>query len=90
MFYVPLCGYVLKVEPSLQLYHTSREGVLCAAEVTAIYRRRKEPEISEIQTVEGIKEVRLELKKRSLSEKRGHACALRQTQVDCEKSWTTE
>src|SRR4029450_5797537 len=70
--------------------HPSRQRALRTTEVNAINGRREEFKRREIQLVKCIEEVCLNFEKRSLAQKPRQTGSLTKTEVDCEKSWTTE
>ena len=83
-------GFLLKVEPRLEFYNTSRQRISRAPEVRAIDIRREEAKRREIQIVKDVEEVCLNFKIRSFTEKRRHAGSLAEAHVHCKISWATE
>src|SRR5215216_7787532 len=83
-------AFNLEVEPCLKLHYPSRQRTLRPTKVTTIDCRMEELKRSEIQIVEGIKEICLDFKKRTLTKRRRHTKALAEAHIDRKKSWTTE
>jgi len=80
----------LEIEPRLEFYNTSGQGIARAAEVNVIDVRREEAKRREIQIVKDVEEVCLNFQIRSFAEKCRHARALAETHVNGKVFWTTE